>query len=118
MCMKITITELKKIIRDTIKECYGWPVESEKPLYNAPTNIGKPSKHDPKNSPMRMPKGPNSRGVVKESFNKITARELAEWRNGNLGFIAEMDEAATCESCGASMEGVQEGEGCSECGAY
>jgi len=116
--MKITITELKKIIRDTIKECYGWPVESEKPLYNAPTNIGKPSKHDPKHSPLRMPKGPNSRGVVKESFNKITARELAEWRNGNLGFLHEDAMGQTCESCGGTMEGMAEGattcEACSD----
>jgi hypothetical protein len=117
--MKITISELRQIIRQTIKECYGWPVEREMPLYNAPSNIGKPSQHDPKNSALRMPKGPNSRSsVMRESFNKITARELDQWKKGNWGFISESDEVSegqeSCSECGGNMI---EGE-CSECGSY
>jgi hypothetical protein len=112
--MKITISELRQIIRDTINECYGWPVESERSLYNAPKNIGKPSKHDPKNSALRSPKGPNSRSsVMKESFNKITARELEQWKQGNWGFISE-GEDEKCNECGATM--VE--DKCMECSGY
>jgi len=101
--MKITLLELKRIIRETISECYGWPVESEKPLYNIRSNMGKPSKHDPKNSPMRR------KGTLKESFSKITEREMAEWKKGNWGYISEtgkpdeLDEEERCDECGAGM---------------
>ena len=100
--MKITLLELKRIIRETISECYGWPVESEKPLYNIKSSMGKPSKHDPKNSPLRR------KGTLKESFSRITDRELAEWKRGNWGYIAETgkpegDEGEKCEECGANM---------------
>jgi hypothetical protein len=93
--MKITLLELRRIIRETISECYGWPVESEKPLYNVKSVMGKPSKHDPKNSPLRQ------RGSLKESFSKITSRELDEWRSGNWGYLSE---AAGCEKCGGDMD--------------
>lgn len=106
--MKITLLELRKIIRETISECYGWPVESEKPLYNVKSVIGKPSKHDPKNSPLRRGKS------LKESFTRITEREMAEWRQGNWGYISETgkpedEEVGECSECGASMS---EGCGC------
>jgi hypothetical protein len=114
MNMKITINELRKIVRSVVSECYGWPVESEAPLYGVKGTVGKPSKHDPKNSALRVPKGRNSR--MNESFTKISPREIAEWRKGNLGYIQENDEVTegSCSECGG---GMIEGE-CSECGAY
>ena len=94
--MKITLLELKRIIRETISECYGWPVESEKPLYNIRSVIGKPSKHDLKNSPLRR------KVSLKESFSKITSRELDEWSSGNWGYLSE-DASAGCEKCGGEV---------------
>lgn len=101
MDMKITISELKKIIRDTISECYGWPTETEKPLYGIKSNLGKSGQYDGKNSPLKYPRGKNSRNRVNESFSKITAKELSEWQSGNWGFLQE--DAMTseiCEYCG------------------
>ena len=114
MNMKITITELRKIIKGVVRECYGWPVESEAPLYGVKSTAGKPSQHDPKNSALRFPKGRNSR--MNESFTKISPREMAEWRKGNWGYIQESEEVeeGSCSECGG---GVVEGE-CSECGGY
>lgn len=103
--MKITISELRQIIRDTIKECYGWPVAQEKPLYNVKGNIGAPSPHDPKNSALRYPRGKNSRSTVNESFSRITSKELDQWRSGNWGYIQEAnedeDENNECSECGS-----------------
>jgi len=101
--MKITLLELKRIIRETISECYGWPVESEKPLYGVKSAIGKPSKVDPKNSPLRR------KGTLKESFSKITTRELDEWRSGNWGYLSETgkppedEDKEKCNECGSGM---------------
>lgn len=99
--MRITITELKQIIRSVMNECYGWPTESEKPLYGIRSSLGKPSPNDGKNSPLRFPRGKNSKGKINESFSKITAKELSEWQSGNWGFMHE--DASThevCEACG------------------
>ena len=101
--MKITITELRKIIRGVVSECMGWPVESTKPLYGVESSLGKPSPYDGKNSPLRFPKGKNSRRM-NESFSKITAKELSEWQSGNWGFVHE--DAALyemCEVCGGAI---------------
>lgn len=104
MVMKITITELRQIIRSVVAECMGWPVESTKPVYGINSNnMGKPSPHDGKNSALRFPRGPNSRQKknVNESFSKITARELKEWQSGNWGFLQEDSaNASECSQCG------------------
>jgi hypothetical protein len=103
--MKITLTELKQVIREVIAECYGWPVESKKPLYGINSDsLGKPSPHDGKNSALRFPRGPNSRqkGRVNESFSKITAKELKEWQSGNWGYLHEDAVASECSECGGA----------------
>lgn len=131
MNMKITISELRQVIRDVIKECYGWPVESEKSLYDAKSNMGSPSPHDPKNSALRFPRGSNTRnslaksgtaakmvskavregvrGGLNESFSKITAKELNQWQAGNWGYIHEESKAddpdvEECSECGGMKD--------------
>ncbi len=91
--MKIQLNELRRIIRATIAECYGWPVESEKPLYNI----------SHKSSKMKTPKGPNSRSRLGESFSRISQREMDEWRRGNWGFLQEDAKEDLCEGCGCQL---------------
>jgi hypothetical protein len=104
MSMKITISELRQIIREVVVESFGWPVESTKPVYGINSdNRGKPSQHDGKNSALRFPRGPNSKQKrsVNESFSKITARELKEWQSGNWGYLHEDSVNTTeCSECG------------------
>jgi hypothetical protein len=114
--MKITLTELRRIIRNVVKECYGWPVESEKPLYNVRSRMGQPSEHDPKNSALRFPKGKNTRSRVNESFSKISRRELEEWHKGNWGYIHESDKVdEMCSQCGG-MKTEEEATNECDCG--
>lgn len=118
MLMKITITELRQIVKSVVAECMGWPVESTKPLYGIGSDaMGKPSPYDGKNSPLRFPRGKNSRKKMNESFSKITARELKEWQSGNWGFMHEDASSNECSQCGGmrEMEGASPSEGMYEC---
>lgn len=65
--MKITVNQLRHLVRGIIAECYGWPVADEKYLYGVKHTLKASNPKDPKNSEIRMPKGPNSLSVVKES---------------------------------------------------
>lgn len=72
--MKVTISQVRKIIRETIAECYGWPVEKEEHLYGA-----KPSM---KKDALKTPKGPNTRSHMGEGLTvarlRKMVREIAE----------------------------------------
>ena len=103
--MKITISELRQIIRSVVKENYGWPVEKEILPYGRATKIDVQNKHDPKNSQLIVPKGPNTKSkTMNESFQRITPRELTRWQNGDYSNITEDVEEETqdpCDACGA-----------------
>lgn len=62
--MKITESQLRKIIREVIAECYGWPVEKEEHLYGVKPALDKANPKDPKNPNLVMPKGPNTRSSM------------------------------------------------------
>ena len=99
--MKIKLSELRNIIRDTIKECYGWPVEKEESLYNVPNKMGAKNATDPKNKALKLPKGPTSRASMNESFQRISSRELASWIKGDYEPINEAEETKDpCDECG------------------
>jgi hypothetical protein len=117
--MRVRLSELKKIIRSVVYECYGWPVEKEMPLYGVKSKSWGPENSvDPANKKLKLPKGDNTRSKknLKESFNKITSRELAEWSAGNYGYINEDDQASDDEENEMSeMDEMEEGS-CSQCG--
>ena len=54
--------KIRQLIRKLVKECYGWPVEKEEPVYGVKHPESKGGK-DPKNSNLRLPKGLNSKDV-------------------------------------------------------
>ena len=58
-----TILEFRRLIRQYIRECYGWPVEKEESVYGVKHPEVKGGK-DPKNSALRLPKGLNSKSPV------------------------------------------------------
>jgi RNA polymerase-binding transcription factor DksA len=106
--MKIRLSELRQIIRNVVKECYGWPVEKEEHLYGAPTKIDVQNPRDPKNSLVSMPKGPNSRSGMNESFQKISQAELKAWKQGDYREINEVDGSFDpCEGCGEMVPSNQ-----------
>jgi hypothetical protein len=103
--MKIKISELRQIIRDVVNECYGWPVEKEESLYGVPNKMGAMNPADPKNKALKFPKGPNSRGSMNESFQRITPRELAAWSMGNYEPINEAEVTQDpCDECGMMVD--------------
>lgn len=57
------IAEVRQLIRALVRECYGWPVEKEESLYGV-KHPKAPSRRDPKNSALKMPKGMSSRDKV------------------------------------------------------
>jgi len=60
--MKIKLSTLRKVVRDTIAECYGWPVEKVEPLYGVQgEDLAAEAPRDPGNSNLKLPKGPNTR---------------------------------------------------------
>lgn len=79
--MKVAINQLRKIIRETIAECYGWPVEKEEHLYGVAVSK-KAAPKDTKNPALQMPKGPNTRGAVGEGISigqlRALVREITE----------------------------------------
>ena len=106
--MKITILELRSVIRNVIRECYGWPVEKEQSLYGVPNKMGSTSPRDPKNKSLKLPKGPNSRGGMNESFQRISSKELNAWSQGNYDQLTESDETQDpCDKCGAMFASSQ-----------
>lgn len=56
----VSVSELRRLIRDLIRECYGWPVADEKYLYGVKP-MQKSNPGDPKNPQIKMPKGLNTR---------------------------------------------------------
>lgn len=63
--VKIKISQLRKVIHDTIAESYGWPVEKEDPVYGIPgENLEAEAPRDPANTELKLPKGRNSRTPV------------------------------------------------------
>ena len=69
--MKITEAQLRQLIRETIAECYGWPVADEKYLYDVKHTLKMPHPKDPKNAAIKMPKGYNTLSSVNESFGSL-----------------------------------------------
>jgi hypothetical protein len=60
--MKIKLSTLRKVVRDTIAECYGWPVEKVDPLYGVQgEDPAAEAPRDPSNPNLKLPKGMNSR---------------------------------------------------------
>lgn len=97
--MKLTESQLRNIIREVIAECYGWPVEHEREVYQGSKGRVKVHGKDPRNPNLRLPKGPNSRTGLKESFQRITPRELVAWREGNYEDIREEVNYDPCDKC-------------------
>ena len=146
--MRVRLSELKKIIRSVVYECYGWPVDKEIPLYGVKSKSwGAENPVDPANKKLKAPKGSNTKSKknLSEAFRKITSNELSEWSQGNYGYLQEdhdeggMDEDdmldmnemdkdeldemyegdSSCSECGGTMEVNGMGEAsCSECGGY
>ena len=120
--MRVRLSELKKIIRSVVRECYGWPVEKEMPLYGVKSNSwGAENPVDPANKKLKLPKGSNTKSKknLKESFRRITSRELSEWSKGNYGYIQESDDPPDLDENDDLMQAMAEAlpEGsCSECG--
>jgi hypothetical protein len=99
--MRIKLSELREVIRSVVEESYGWPVASEMHLYGTPTKIDVQNPRDPKNSALKLPKGPNSRSDMNEGFKRPTQKELAEWAKGNYDEVDEVSgDADPCEQCG------------------
>ena len=98
--MKLTESQLRSIIRDVISECYGWPVERTQDIYPGAKKSHVKHTSDPKNRNLKMPKGPNTRMGLKESFQRITSKELAAWSAGNYDEINEDVNYDPCEGCG------------------
>ena len=99
--MRIRLSELRQIIRSVVKECYGWPVEKEESLYGVPNKMGAKNPSDSKNKTLKLPKGPNTRSGMNESFQRISSRELAEWQQGNYEPINEAEKTQDpCDECG------------------
>lgn len=99
--MKIRLSELRQIIRSVVKECYGWPVEREEPLYGVSAKMGAKNPSDPKNRNLKLPKGRNTRSGMNESFQRISSRELAAWQSGNYEPINEAEITQDpCDECG------------------
>lgn len=106
--MKITLSELRNIIRDVVRECYGWPVEAEHSLYGTPNKMGTKNPTDPKNKNLKLPKGHNSRSNMNESFQAISSRELSAWKDGNYDFVNEAEETQDpCDKCGGLFPSTQ-----------
>lgn len=63
--MLITESQLRKVIRAMIIECYGWPVEKEIVLYGIEAKQEE-SPVDPKNVELKLPKGLNTRSSVND----------------------------------------------------
>jgi hypothetical protein len=102
--MKIKLSELRSIIRDVVRECYGWPVEKEHSLYGVPNKMGTKNASDPRNKNLKFPKGPNTRSGMNESFQRITSQELAAWRQGNYDPITESEQSQDpCDECGGMV---------------
>jgi hypothetical protein len=124
--MRVRLSELKRIIRSVVYECYGWPVEKEIPLYGVKSKSWGPENPvDPANKKLKLPKGlsSKSKGVsLKESFNRITSRELQEWSRGNYGYLHEdgdpssEDPLKEMDLDEVSHDPMDEGDTCSECG--
>lgn len=53
-------SKIRQLIRKLVKECYGWPVDKEVPLYGVKGKDTENSR-DPKNADLKLPKGPNTR---------------------------------------------------------
>ena len=87
------------IIREVIAECYGWPVEKEHDLYPGTKRVSTKNARDPRNKSLKLPKGPNSRTNLKESFQRISSKELVAWREGNYGELSEDVNYNPCDKC-------------------
>ena len=106
--MKIKLSELRRIIRDTVKECYGWPVDKEEPLYGVSNKMSAKNPGGTKSKGLKLPKGPNTRSNVNESFQKISTRELSAWQSGNYEPITEADEGTDpCDKCESMVPSSQ-----------
>jgi formylmethanofuran dehydrogenase subunit E len=90
--MKIRLSELRQLIKTVVAECYGWPVETEIDLFGALARKGD----------TKLPKGPNTRTDIKESFQRVTSRELSAWKNGDYSEINESPDVTEdpCDECG------------------
>lgn len=107
--LKMTITELRGMIRQLVKEeRYGWPVEKEIiPVGDIKNVDTRTNPRDPKNATLSLPKGLNSRSKsIKESFQRISSRELNRWRSGDYTIVEDLEEITQdpCESCGALVD--------------
>lgn len=127
--MRIRLSELKRIIRSVVNECYGWPVEKELPLYGVKSKSwGAENPVDPANKKLKLPKGSNTKSKknLKEGFRRITSRELSEWSKGNYGYLQEndMDEDGKLGEALPEVDEVDQMDemdemdeaSCSECG--
>ena len=97
--MKLTESQLRRIIRGVVAECYGWPVEKEEHLYGKASKIDVQNPRDPKNSAVKLPKGPNSRTNLGEAYQRPSQRELQAWSKGDYSELTEEVNQDPCDDC-------------------
>jgi hypothetical protein len=102
--MKIRASHLRKLIEETVAECYGWPTEKEEHLYGKDDKLDVENPRDPVNKSLKFPKGPNSRTNMGEGFVRPTSEEIMAWRNGDFSSAVPEDTRSRRSSSSLSEQ--------------